>query len=218
MRWINKDKLLSSLPAPPSFLLLLYKVVRNLAYAVWNLALALWYGSWWYLTAGVYHALLGAIRTSAAASQRRGGDGLRVMTASGILLPCLAVVEAGTVVLSIHERVADIKSLIPLIVSAAFTFYKLIYAIITLARRRRDRSASDATLRYAALADASMAMLTLERTMVASLDTDGASSQFYVTMTGSLGMAVFLVIAASGVRLLLLRRQYAQKTETKEPL
>ena len=94
----------------------------------------------------------------------------------------------------------------------------LIYAIVTLARRRRDRSASDATLRYAALADASMAMLTLERTMVASLDTDGVSSRFYIAMTGSLGMAVFLVIAASGVRLLLLRRQYAQKTETKEPL
>ena len=47
---------------------LLYKVVRNLAFALWNLILALIYGSWWYLTAGVYHGLLGGIRTAAALS------------------------------------------------------------------------------------------------------------------------------------------------------
>lgn len=205
---------------------LLYKVVRNLAFAVWNLILALVYGSWWYLTAGVYHGLLGGIRTAAVLSVEKpdeendsspslrtltgavsrlgtGEGGIRLVTASGILLILLSVAVAGTNVLSISHRIADVKGLIPVIGTAAFTFYKLIYAIVKLARKSRGRSPRESVLRCTALADSSMAMLTLERTMIASVDADGADSRFFVVMTACLGMAVFLVVLWAGIHLLL---------------
>ena len=205
---------------------LLYKVVRNLAFAVWNLILALVYGSWWYLTAGVYHGLLGGIRTAAALSMEKpdrendsapslrrltgavsrlgtGEGGIRLVTASGILLILLSVAVAGTNVLSISHRIADVKGLIPVIGTAAFTFWKMTYAIVKLARKSRGRSPRESVLRCTALADSSMAMLTLERTMIASVDADGADSDFFLVMTACLGMAVFLAVLWAGIHLLL---------------
>lgn len=205
---------------------LLYKVVRNLAFAVWNLILALVYGSWWYLTAGVNHGLLGGIRTAAALSMEKpdrendsapslrrltgavsrlgtGEGGIRLVTASGILLILLSVAVAGTNVLSISHRIADVKGLIPVIGTAAFTFWKMTYAIVKLARKSRGRSPRESVLRCTALADSSMAMLTLERTMIASVDADGADSHFFVVMTACLGMAVFLAVLWAGIHLLL---------------
>ena len=209
---------------------LLYKVVRNLAFALWNLILALIYGSWWYLTAGVYHGLLGGIRTAAALSMEKpdeengsspalrrltgavsrlgtGEGGTRLVTASGILLILLSVAVAGTNVLSIKERIADVKGLVPVIGTAAFTFWKLTNAIIKLARKSRGRSPRESVLRCTALADSSMAMLTLERTMIASVDADGADSHFFVVMTACLGMAVFLAVLWAGIHLLLRARR-----------
>ena len=205
---------------------LLYKVVRNLAFALWNLILALVYGSWWYLTAGVYHGLLGGLRTAAALSMEKpdeengsspalrrltgavsrlgtGEGGTRLVTASGILLILLSVAVAGTNVLSISHRIADVKGLIPVIGTAAFTFYKLIFAVVKLARKSRGRSPRESVLRCTALADSSMAMLTLERTMIASVDADGADSDFFLVMTAWLGMAVFLAVLWAGIHLLL---------------
>ena len=209
---------------------LLYKVVRNLAFAVWNLILALVYGSWWYLTAGVYHGLLGGIRTAAALSMEKpdeengsspalrrltgavsrlgtGEGGTRLVTASGILLILLSIAVAGTNVLSIRHRIADVKGLIPVIGTAAFTFWKMTYAIVKLARKSRGRSPRESVLRCTALADSSMAMLTLERTMIASVDADGTDSHFFVVMTACLGMAVFLAVLWAGIHLLLRARR-----------
>ena len=217
---------------------LLYRVVRNLAFAVWNLILALVYGSWWYLTAGVYHGLLGGIRSAAALSvDKAGGEGglgsdgmesgpsalrtltgavsrigtgeggIRLLTAAGILLILLSVAVAGTNVLSIEQRIADVKGLIPVIGTAAFTFWKLTYAIVKLARKRRGRSPRESVLRCTALADSSMAMLTLERTMIASVDGGGTDTRFFTVKTACLGMAVFLVVLWTGVHLLLRARR-----------
>ena len=92
---------------------------------------------------------------------------------------------------------------IPVIGTAAFTFWKMTYAIIKLARKSRGRSPRESVLRCTALADSSMAMLTLERTMIASVDPDGADSHFFVVMTACLGMAVFLAVLWAGIHLLL---------------
>ena len=213
---------------------LLYKVARNLAFAVWNLILSLVYGSWWYLTAGVWHGLLGGIRTAASFSVKKreedgdkgpdsgksagqpfvrtladrisrigsGEGGIGLVRASGILLVLLSVVVAGTNVLSIRERIADVKGLIPVIGTAAFTFYKMIFAVVRLARKRQGRSARESVLRCTALADSSMAMLTLERTMIASVDSGGTDTRFFTVMTACLGMAVFLVVLWAGIHLL----------------
>ena len=216
---------------------LLYKVGRNLAFAVWNLILALVYGSWWYLTAGVYHGLLGGIRSAAALSFDKDGErgpdseggesgpsalrtltgtvsrigsgegGVRLVRASGILLILLSVAVAGTNVLSIKHRIADVKGLIPVIGTAAFTFYKLIYAVVKLARKSRGRSPRESVLRCTALADSSMAMLTLERTMIASVDDAGTDTRFFTVMTACLGMAVFLVVLWAGIHLLFRARR-----------
>ena len=217
---------------------LLYKVGRNLAFAVWNLILALVYGSWWYLTAGVYHGLLGGIRSAAALSVEKtetgggraaedegggssrlhaltgavsrigsGEGGIRLVTASGILLILLSVAVAGTNVLSIEQRIADVKGLIPVIGTAAFTFWKLIYAIVKLARKSRGRSPRESVLRCTALADSAMAMLALERTMIASVDKGGTDTSFFVVMTACLGMAVFLAVLWAGIHLLLRARR-----------
>lgn len=216
---------LSAHPGLPGAASLVYKTVRNLAFALWNLILALWYGSWWYLTAGVYHGLLGGIRTAAAFSGSpdksappapenasaltravsrigAGEGGRKLMTAAGIVLVCLSVVVAGTSVLSICEQIADVRGLIPVIGTAAFTFFKLTAAIVNLTRKREGLSPKESTLRCVALADASMAMFTLERTMIASIDENGADTGFFVLMTASLGMAVFLVTLGAGVFLL----------------
>ena len=217
---------LSAHPGLPGAASLVYKTARNLAFALWNLILAAWTGSWWYLTAGAYHGLLGGIRTAAAFSgsgssedssgsqppsllrrtvSRIGGSGggTGLMRSAGVVLICLSVVVAGTSVLSIRERIADVKGLIPVIGTAAFTFYKLTAAIIKLARKRKGRSPKESTLRCVALADAAMAMFTLERTMIASVDQSGTETRFFVVMTGALGMAVFLVAFGAGVYLLI---------------
>lgn len=216
---------------------LLYKVGRNLAFAVWNLILALVYGSWWYLTAGVYHGLLGGIRSAAALSVDKDGGrgqgsesggsgrsrlrtltgtvsrigsgegGIRLVRASGILLILLSIAAAGTNVLSISQRIADVKGLIPVIGTAAFTFWKLTYAIVKLARKRQGRSPRESVLRCTALADSSMAMLTLERTMIASVDGGGTDTRFFTVMTACLGMAVFLTVLWTGIHLLLRARR-----------
>ncbi|MBE6723707.1 MAG: hypothetical protein E7576_00715 [Ruminococcaceae bacterium] len=229
---------LASHPGLPGILGLVYKTARNLAFAVWNLILALWYGSWWYLTAGVYHGLLGGIRTAAALSGSpdksddparenasvltravsrigTGEGGKKLMTAAGIVLVCLSVVVAGTSVLSIRERIADVKGLIPVIGTAAFTFFKMTAAIVSLARKRAGRSPKESTLRCVALSDASMAMFTLERTMIASIDGGGLESEFFVVMTASLGMAVFLVTLGAGVFLLIKAARMSRKGQSE---
>ena len=125
---------------------------------------------------------------------------LAVIKTDGIFLLLLNLALSGVVLLTIAKGRAKTYSDIMAISIAAYTFYKIIMAVINMIKVRKMQSPILITIRNIGVADALVSVLTLQSTMLASFQkTDSLDAN---RMNGITGLAVCVLIAALGISMI----------------
>ena len=187
----------------PSFMI-------NVAYTIYNGVIGIMNQSSWFITMSVYYSLLGIMRYCAVHTERKISrledhelirkKELAVIKTDGILLLLLNLALSGVVLLTIAEGTAKAYSDIMAISIAAYTFYKIIMAVINMVKVRKMESPILITIRNIGVADALVSMLTLQMTMLVSFQ--GTDSLDMNRMNGITGLAVCLLISALGISMI----------------
>lgn len=187
----------------PSFMI-------NVAYTIYNGVIGIMNQSSWFITMAVYYSLLGIMRYCAVHTERKISrledhelirkKELAVIKTDGILLLLLNLALSGVVLLTIAEGTAKAYSDIMAISIAAYTFYKIIMAVINMVKVRKMESPILITIRNIGAADALVSMLTLQMTMLVSFQ--GTDSLDMNRMNGITGLAVCLLISALGISMI----------------
>ena len=176
----------------------------NFTYAVANCVLGFLARSWWFITLGVYYAVLTTTRFSVLKIKRKaGGDyGVEQFASriTGILLVVLSFCIIGVNVLSAREDRGAAFQKIVMIAIATYTFAKITMAIIGMVQSRHTPSPVGKILRNISLADACVSVYAMQRSMLVSFPgMEEADIQLFNILTGS---AVWVVVLLLGINLI----------------
>ena len=153
--------------------------VINIGFAVFNAVLGVITLSYWYAIFACYYIFLSVLRGvilvgSYQAKKRAAGDEtvyfvykLKLYRMCGIFLLILELALAAAVSLMILSTRPTEYSEIMAITSAAYTFYKIIFAIVNVFKVRRLQHPMLQCFRNINLTDAAVSLLTLQVTLVA---------------------------------------------------
>ena len=184
--------------------------MTNMAHKLHNGVIGIMNQSSWFITMAVYYSLLGIMRYCAVHTERKISrledhelirkKELAVTKTDGIRLLLLNLSLSGVVLLTRAEGTAKAYSDIMAISIAAYTFYKIIMAVINMVKVRKMESPILITIRNIGVADALVSMLTLQMTMLVSFQ--GTDSLDMNRMNGITGLAVCLLISALGISMI----------------
>lgn len=156
----GREKLMNN---PLKFSLL--SLFFNAAFCAYHIILGIITHSWWFFTVGVYYAILSVVRF--VVLQLKENNNL-IMKFTGAMLMFLSLPLVGTVILAVVRDRGIIMHEIVMISMAAYSFTKIILAIINLIKARRSTSAKIVTLRNISLSDACVSIFALQRSMLVS--------------------------------------------------
>lgn len=170
----------------------------NLAYALFNGALAFLDRSWWLLTLCAYHTVLAVLRWAVLRWGPR--DDRFLGRFCGGLLLFLALTLAGASYLAFLRDRGVVHHEIIVITMATYAFSKLTMALVRMIQSRRATSAVPRVLGSIALANGAASILSLQRTMLVSFRGMGANEiQLMNALTGT---AVWLLVGWLGIRMM----------------
>lgn len=188
----------------------------NVAFAVFNGVLGILTRSVWYGIFACYYLALSALRGgillgSARAKKRAAEDGvlletykLKLFRLCGCALFALELALAAAVTLMVLSDRPAAYSEIMAITTAAYTFYKVISAVVNVFRVRRLKDPVLQSFRNINLADAAVSLLSLQVTLVAvfSDGTDGAMNALnavtgFAVCALTLALGVFMIVRAN---------------------
>ena len=178
-------------------------LLTNVVYAVGNCAVGFAGYSWWFITVGVYYAVLATTRFSVLQIRRKARHSRDTDTfvkrITGILLIVLSFCLIGVNILSvIKERGTQFHPII-MIAIATYTFTKITIAIIGLAKTRKKASSITRTLRNISFADAVVSVYTLQRSMLVTFPGMAPNEiQLFNILTG---IATYLTVLLLGINL-----------------
>lgn len=153
--------------------------VINIGFAVFNAVLGVITLSYWYAIFACYYIFLsvlrGVILVGSYQAKKRAADDetvyavykLKLYRMCGIFLLILELALAAAVSLMILSTRPTEYSEIMAITSAAYTFYKIIFAIVNVFKVRRMQDPMLQCFRNINLTDAAVSLLTLQVTLVA---------------------------------------------------
>ena len=181
--------------------------VINVGFALFNGILGILLSSVWYGVFACYYLCLSALRggilfASGRAKKRAEGDGarlsdykLRIYRLCGIALFVLEVALSAAVTLMILSERPTRYSQIMAIATAAYTFYKVIFAVVNLVKVTRLQDPVLQCFRNINLTDAAVSLLSLQVTMVAVFS-DGTDGSMWIlnAVTGFVVCALTVVI------------------------
>ena len=207
-----------------------FSFLLNLAYAVGNGIYAWFHHSPWLGTLAAYYICLSVMRftvvwqerkdaksreSSHISDRERGEQQLwegQVCKRGGGGLIAMAVVLCGAVVLLIREEGGKHYAGFLIFAVAAYTFYKIILAVINLIKVRRMKSPLLLAIRNIGYADALVAVLSLQTAMFAAFgEGEEQNTQW---MNGMTGVAVCLMILAIGIYMI--RKEGSEKKKLIE--
>lgn len=172
-------------------------LTSNIAFAIYHLLLGLYTSSWWLLTLASYYFVLSIVRYVVLRYKSKEDFIIRF---TGWMLILLSVPLVGTVILSVLRDRGHELHMIVMIAMAAYAFTKITFAMIKLIKARRSKSARLVTLRNISLADASVSIFALQRSMLVSFE--GMTETEIVIMNAALGSAVCVIAFLLGANLL----------------
>ncbi|MBQ7184192.1 MAG: hypothetical protein IJR97_09420 [Clostridia bacterium] len=151
----------------------LFSLLVTVLFALYNGFLGLYHGSVWYGTICLYYLLLALFRGSVIAAEKktadRGGDERsrdRAHLAASVLLLILNISMIGPITLMVTQQKPVDMTLIPAIVMAVYTTYKITMASVHLRRSRELVSSLVRLLRTINFIDALVSILTLQNTLI----------------------------------------------------
>lgn len=183
----------------------------NLLYIALKMVSGLYYCSLWFVSLAVYYALLAVMRFLLL-YRRRWPEGfarqkaeLRRYRFCGVVLLFMNLALAGIVAFMVHENQGYEYPGMLIYAMAAYSFYAIIMAIVSVIRFRRHGSPVLSAAKAINLVAAMVSILSLETAMLAQFGSDD-DMLFRKTMTGAtgggvcvivLGMALFMIVKAS---------------------
>lgn len=180
----------------------------NLAFTVYNGVWGITNHSVWFITVAVYYSLLGGMRFFSIQAKRKTdleqdhqkafqGE-IVVMKWDGVLLLLMTTALGSIVFLKITGNVVTPYSAELAITTAAYTFYKLSFAIRNMWKVRGLGSPILTAVRNIAFADALVSLFSLQVLMFVSFDSE-SDGRYDVAMNSITGFIVCITIILMGI-------------------
>lgn len=176
-------------------------LVFNMVYSAYHIVLGVANRSWWFLTIGIYYAILSVIRFVVLQYK---GKGHFVIRFTGIMLVVLSLSLIGTVILAFLKDRGTVFHLIVMLAIAVYAFTKITLATIKWVKARKSTSAKSITLRNISFADAFVSIYSLQRSMLVSFE--GMAATEIRIMNVATGSAVCIIVFLLGASLLRTKR------------
>lgn len=181
-------------------------LIINLLYAVYNGVLGIWGQSVWFITMGMYYAVLSIMRVLAVKGEYRSVRTVRmlrelsIMKTVGILLFLLTFILTGSIYLSLKYDLPKRYGTIIMITIATYTFVKVVMAVINFVKARKHYTPLIITIRNISISDALVSLLSMQMSMYATFsrrETDNSYIMHVIT-----GAGVCLCIVLIGVSMI----------------
>ena len=176
----------------------------NLVWALVNMTIGFARFSWWFITMGVYYALLAIMRFAILQIKHSAGknaaDENFAKKFTGVMLVITSVCLAGVAVLTVTQSRGTKFNEIAMIAIAAYTFTKITAAVINVVRACIIPSPAVKTLRNISLADSFVSLYSLQRSMLITFE--GMSAENIRLMNILTGAAVCLLVLVLGINLI----------------
>ncbi len=178
------------------------RLVINFICALGHCLMGLLAHSWWFITVGMYYAVLSTTRFCILQIQRNRTDESAVFATklTGILLIALSFCIVGVNVLSALEERGKLFHKITMIGIATYTFTKITLALIGMVRTRHSSSPTGKALRNIALADACVSIFSMQRSMLVSFP--GMQEGEIRLLNILTGTGVWIVVLLLGINLI----------------
>ena len=173
-------------------------MLLNVCYAIYNGILGLLYNSLWFFALYTYYIVLSVMRFATVYFERKNKSDITlsseifVMKFSGFMLIALSMVLLFSVYYSVNNEVAKSNGKIVMISIAAYTFCKVIIAIVNAVKIAKHKSPLLATIRNITCADAAASILSLQRSMLVSFK--GMSNSDIILMNTLTGVFICLFV------------------------
>lgn len=171
--------------------------IWNVAYAVFQLCLGLYYSSFWYYSMAAYYIFLAAMRFHLSRHTRKYETGEKLREEfvryrnCGIVFLVMNLALSLLIFFMVYWNRTVIHHEITTIAMATYTFTTFILAIINLVKYRKYNSPVYSASKIISLVAACVSMLTLTSTMLTTFgEADGIL--FRKTMLGALGSVISL--------------------------
>ena len=174
----------------------LISLIFNIIYCVYHIVFGAITASWWFLTIGIYYAVLSIIRFVVL---RHKGNNRLLVRFTGAMLIVLSVSLVGTVILAFVKDRGTVFPLIAMLAIATYTFTKITLATIKWIKARRSTSVKRLTLRNISFANAFVSIYSLQRSMLVSFE--GMTKTEVRIMNLVTGSAVCIIVFLLGLNL-----------------
>jgi len=165
-------------------------------YSIYHIILGITVYSWWFLTIGIYYAILSIVRFVVL---RQKGQNSFVIRFTGIMLILLSISLVGTVILAFLKDRGTEFHLIVMLAIAVYAFTKITLAAIKWVNARKNKSTELITLRNISFADAFVSIFSLQRSMLVSFK--GMTEIGIRIMNAATGSAVCIIVFLLGFNL-----------------
>lgn len=175
----------------------------NLLYAVLKSFLGLYYSSAWFISFGVYYALLALMRFLLLRHARRNAFGAELVQEHkrcrlcGIFLLLMNAALSGVVVLMVREDQGFEYPGYLIYVVAMYAFYATISALVNMVRFRKYQSPVLTAAKAVSFAAALVSLLSLETAMLSQFGRE--DMVFRRLMTGATGAGVCCIVLAMAI-------------------
>lgn len=174
----------------------LFSLLFNLAFSAYHIVFGVLTHSWWFLTVGVYYAILSSVRFAVLMAKTEKSSTAKL---AGVMLMVQSLPLSGTVILSFMKDRGTVFHEIVMITIAVYAFTKITIASVNLIKSRKITSSRLITLRNVSFADAFVSIFSLQRSMLVSFgDMPEASIRMMNIATGS---AVCVIVFLLGLNL-----------------
>lgn len=189
-------------------------LIINLLYAVYNGALGILGQSVWFITMGMYYAVLSIMRVLAVKGEYRSDKTLQmprelsVMKTVGILLLLLTFILTGSICLSLKYDLPKHYGTIIMITIATYTSVKVVMAVINFVKARKHYTPLIITIRNISISDALVSLLSMQMSMYATFgkgETGNSHTMHVIT-----GAGVCLCIVCIGVSMIRYSKKMSQ--------
>lgn len=174
----------------------LISLIFNILYCVYHIVFGAITASWWFLTIGIYYAVLSIIRFAVL---RHKGSNRPLVRFTGAMLIVLSVSLVGTIILAFVKDRGTAFPLIAMLAIATYTFTKITLATIKWIKARKSTSVKRLTLRNISFANAFVSIYSLQRSMLVSFE--GMTKTEIRIMNLVTGSAVCIIVFLLGLNL-----------------
>lgn len=178
-------------------------LIINLSYSLYNTLFGIMQKSIWFITTGIYYAILSIMRLIAVKGELKQNKEagmlkeISIMKTTGIMLFILTFTLTGSICLSLKYDLAKSYGTIMMITIATYTFPKIIIAVHNLIKARKYDTPLIITIRNISISDALVSMLSMQMSMFATFG-KGETDKSY-TMNVITGAVVCLCIVIIGL-------------------